>query len=294
MTTGAREREDRAPGRCIPVPEASLREPKAASAVDVGTFFDDRVDIYDGDYDLQGWGGHVLRMRLRTAVALIGDGPGELLDVGMGPGRLCEQLARRGWTVSGIDLSPEMVRRARARLPDAAERLRQGTIEALPFPEESFDAVTATGVFEYVEKPSIAVGELARVLRPAGLAILSIPNRGSWHASSRMLTDPPARLVKRVCFGGPPANARYARTPSRLEFERVLAEEGLRVDAVRSAGSLIIPAPFDRAVPRTSQRLAARLERRPRLRGVLATQLVIRAVKVRGAGRPSTGRHGSR
>ena len=57
--------------------------------------------------------------------------------MGMGTGRLCAVLDRRGWRVSGIDLSPEMVAAARRRLPQLAERLVEGPIEQLPFDDGS-------------------------------------------------------------------------------------------------------------------------------------------------------------
>ena len=65
----------------------------------------------------------------------------------------------------GVDASAEMVALARERLPDARDRLAQGSVEELPFEDASFDAVAATGVLEYADVPR-ALGELARVLRP--------------------------------------------------------------------------------------------------------------------------------
>jgi|SRR5579864_6196762 len=124
---------------------------EAAETVDVGTFFDGRAEMYDRGYDTLGWGGYVLRTRMQATLELVGRGPGEALDAGMGPGRLCEQLALRDWTVSGVDISDGMVIQARRRLPEAAERLRQGTIDQLPFADGSFDRAVATGVLEYAE-----------------------------------------------------------------------------------------------------------------------------------------------
>ena len=73
---------------------------------DIGAFFDKQAERYDRAYDDPGRGGRILRRRLADALALIGDGPGDVLDVGMGAGRLCAELIGRGWTVWGVDLSP--------------------------------------------------------------------------------------------------------------------------------------------------------------------------------------------
>ena len=70
---------------------------------DVGAFFDAEAGRYDDAYDDPGRGGQILRARLVDAVALLGDGPGDVLDVGMGAGRLCAELVGRDWTVWGVD-----------------------------------------------------------------------------------------------------------------------------------------------------------------------------------------------
>jgi ubiquinone/menaquinone biosynthesis C-methylase UbiE len=249
----------------------------ARGTLEVGAFFDDRVTGYDHAYDLRGWGGYVLRTRMQAVLEVLGDGPGEVLDAGMGPGRLCEQLAMRGWTVSGVDISEQMVRHARARLSDGKERLRQGTLDQLPFPDASFDAVTATGVLEYAASVPVAVRELARVLRPGGLAVLSIPNRGSMHGLSRRLTDPVGRTLRLAVAGAGAQPGRRDRVPSASGFERMVADAGLRIGAVRYVGALVIPAPADKLMPATVERLGAAFERRGRLRKVAATQIVVTA-----------------
>ena len=107
----------------------------------------------------------------------------------MGPGRLYAILGERGWTVSGIDASAEMVSLAR---PTAEARERPGlAIEAMPFEDDSFDAVVATGVLEYTIVPN-ALGEIARLLRPEGRAVVSYPNpRAAYRRWKTGSTTPP-------------------------------------------------------------------------------------------------------
>jgi ubiquinone/menaquinone biosynthesis C-methylase UbiE len=247
--------------------------------VDVGAFFDGRAEAYNDDYDLQGWGGYVLRTRLQAVLDVIGEGPGDALDAGMGPGRLCEQLVAGAWTVSGVDISEEMVRHAQRRLPDVSKRLRLGRIERLPFDDASFDVAAATGVMEYVESVPDAFAELARVLRPGGRAVISVPNCSSMHGYSRSITDPMARLAKRVWRGESASIARRDRIPPLAGLLDILVDAGLTVTARRHVAALVIPAPFDRLMPATSQRLGLAFEHRPRVRKRVATQLVIEARK---------------
>src|SRR2546421_8686983 len=112
----------------------------------VRTFWNEFADRYDDRFDERSGDGHALRVRQDAVLKLIGVGPGSALDAGMGPGRLCLELAERGWTVSGVDASSEMVAIAQRRVPAASARLVEASIEELPFAEGTFERVTATGV----------------------------------------------------------------------------------------------------------------------------------------------------
>jgi ubiquinone/menaquinone biosynthesis C-methylase UbiE len=205
--------------------------------VSVEEFFDTTAERYDRRYDDPGAGGRLLRHRLEVAVELLGEPRGTVLDVGMGTGRLCAELDRRGWQVSGVDLSPAMVAAARRRLPEIADRLVEGPIEQLPFPASAFDAVAATGVLEYATKDlDGAVAELVRVLAPHGVAVMSFPRQQSpallWR--SRVLY-PSVRLVKRVVPFGRPAPLDLPPR-SEQEFFTSVARAGLAVEETRRIG----------------------------------------------------------
>lgn len=101
------------------------------------------------------------------------------LDAGCGPGYLLAALARRGFTVSGLDMAPEMLRMTSQRLADlqlAADQLQEGSIEALPFPSESFDLVCTAGVVEYLRTDERVLAELHRVLKPGGWLLYPVTN----------------------------------------------------------------------------------------------------------------------
>ena len=103
-----------------------------------------------------------------TVLARLGVGAGtRLLDVGCGSGYAARLAAALGASVTGIDITPELLEIARARVPDAD--FRPGGMEALPFPDAAFDAVVAFNAFPFADDPERAVDESARVARPGGL-----------------------------------------------------------------------------------------------------------------------------
>jgi SAM-dependent methyltransferase len=197
-------------------------------------FFDAEAARYDASYDADDWAGRFLRRRLEAALRALGDGPGDLLDAGMGGGRLVGELDAAGWTVTGIDSSTEMVGLARKRLPKLADRLLEADLGALPFPPGSFDAAVATGALEYVGDLARGLEELARVLRPGGRAVMSFPNYRSAHALwRRYALYPTARLAKRILPLSRPAPMRPLHPISPRQFEETLEAAGFRIVARR-------------------------------------------------------------
>jgi demethylmenaquinone methyltransferase/2-methoxy-6-polyprenyl-1,4-benzoquinol methylase len=92
---------------------------------------------------------------------------GRVLDVATGTGLVAAELRRRGFEVTGLDQSAEMLEVARRRFGDEIE-LVEGEADALPFPDASFDHLTFTYLLRYVDDPCATLAELARVVRPGG------------------------------------------------------------------------------------------------------------------------------
>ncbi|WP_044439132.1 class I SAM-dependent methyltransferase [Agreia bicolorata] len=110
-----------------------------------------------------------------AVLALAGDVSGHnILDAGCGAGPLTAALRDRGATVTGLDLSAEMIALARRRLGEDAD-LRVGDIsDPLPFADASFDEVTASLVLHYLEDWGPTLTEFRRILRPGGRLIASV------------------------------------------------------------------------------------------------------------------------
>jgi demethylmenaquinone methyltransferase / 2-methoxy-6-polyprenyl-1,4-benzoquinol methylase len=93
---------------------------------------------------------------------------GHVLDVATGTGLVAAELLRRGFCVTALDQSAEMLATARARLEERAEVI-EASAEALPFADGAFDHLTVTYLLRYVDDPGATLAELARVVRPGGV-----------------------------------------------------------------------------------------------------------------------------
>lgn len=99
---------------------------------------------------------------------------GRILEAGCGMGRWVVWLRRKGFNVTGFDLSAAALRQVRAHAPGTP--VAQTDLFAIPAAAARFDAVLSLGVVEHAEDgPLPALRELRRVLRPGGVLLLSVP-----------------------------------------------------------------------------------------------------------------------
>jgi ubiquinone/menaquinone biosynthesis C-methylase UbiE len=107
---------------------------------------------------------------------------GVVLDAGCGAGDYTAALwqigARR---VASFDVSVGSMQVARGKSPQG--RFAQASLSELPYADASFDAVWVWGVLHYVPKPTLALREIARVLKPNGSAIIHTLRRGFWSSA---------------------------------------------------------------------------------------------------------------
>ena len=96
----------------------------------------------------------------------------EVLEVAPGPGFFAVELAKRGFRVTGLDISHTMVEIARENRGDLEIDFRQGDITHAPFADESFDFLVCQAAFKNFRQPVTALNEMHRVLRPGGFAVI--------------------------------------------------------------------------------------------------------------------------
>jgi demethylmenaquinone methyltransferase/2-methoxy-6-polyprenyl-1,4-benzoquinol methylase len=167
----------------------------------------------------------------RTMVSKVEAAPdARVLDVAAGTGLVSRELAARTRArVIALDPSESMLRAGRSENDRAGLSGRilpvLGRAEAIPFPDDAFDAVTFTYLLRYVDDPPAVVRELARVLRPGGtLASLEFHEpddpflRAGWRAYTRAVMPAVGAVVSSAwyrtgLFLGPSIERYVARAP---------------------------------------------------------------------------------
>ena len=162
-----------------------------------------------------------------------------LLDLGCGAGRHAFEAARRGAQVVALDMDRaelQQVAAIAAAMAEAGElqvpasiTTSVGDATRMPFPDDSFDIVIAAEVMEHIPADQVAIREVARVLRPGGVAAVTVP---AW-------------LPERICWllsddyhnvpGG------HIRIFTRHELETKLTRAGLAVGDHHHAHALHSP-----------------------------------------------------
>jgi SAM-dependent methyltransferase len=187
----------------------------------IDRYFDEQAPYWRDVYSEEGLQGLIYRQRMAVALAWIDDiGPpsgAAVLEVGSGAGLLSVQLAERGFEVTSTDASSEMVELTSRHVErrGLSVQVRVADVHQLSLPSAGFDLVVALGVLPWLHDPPRAVAEMARVLRPGGLLVLSADNR--WRLGSLVSGQNPLLKPLKVAYRAlSPAPQQSQSVPSHL------------------------------------------------------------------------------
>jgi 2-polyprenyl-3-methyl-5-hydroxy-6-metoxy-1,4-benzoquinol methylase len=175
------------------------------------------------------------RRRLEIIRELAGDVRGlELAEIGSGGGHVLRMF--REARLTAIDVSTVFLETARKNLAGYDARFIKGEVDKLDLPDASFDRIICTEVLEHTKDPDAILSTLSRLLRPYGVAVITVPNDPLILTLKGVVRRTPIGYALRdsVNFGGDEFHI-HKWTPK--EFERVLSRH-FRVTDSRSA-------PFD-------------------------------------------------
>jgi SAM-dependent methyltransferase len=165
-------------------------------------------------------------------VERVGVSAGEdLLDVATGSGNVALIAAKRGATVTGLDITPELLDAARRRAADAGVQVRwiEGDAEELPFEERAFDKVSSCFGAIFAPRHDLAARELVRVARPgAQIAFTGWTPEGMngqmFKKIGSYMPPPPPELQSPLMWGDEDyVRSLFEGTGVELTFERHLA-----------------------------------------------------------------------
>lgn len=149
--------------------------------------------------------------RLRDLLAI--PPGGRILDAGGGTGRVAVHLRSLAGEVVLLDRSLPMLHQARAKGLAALA----GDVTRLPFPDAAFDRIVVVDALHHFLRPSAAIGELLRVLRPGGRLVIEEPDVRRWPVKLAALAErlmlmnstffSPAEIVAMITAHGAQAHA---------------------------------------------------------------------------------------
>ena len=172
-----------------------------------------------------------------TVERLLSDAPrGHVLDVPAGEGALAKRLIDLGHEVSCCDLYPQIFKLG-------GIEVKHGDLDGqLPYDDDSFDTVVCVEGLEHIENPANAIREFARLLKPQGTLVVSVPNimnieeRLKWLFSGYTSHFKPLSAEARDAiaeeFGGMDEIALHVNPIGYSEIRYLLEKYGFAIESV--------------------------------------------------------------
>ena len=176
-----------------------------------------------------------------------------VLDVGCGTGVVAVTAARRGAFATGLDLTPELLDRARenSRIAGVGIEWREGDAENLPLDDGAFDVVLSQFGHIFAPRPEVAVAQMLRVLKPGGtIAFATWPPElftgRMFMITARYAPPPPPGVAPPPLWGDPGiVSERLGKAVKDVVFDRAtmlvpaLSPQHFRTNFEKTAGPVI-------------------------------------------------------
>jgi ubiquinone/menaquinone biosynthesis C-methylase UbiE len=123
-----------------------------------------------GDFEMR------MDIRLKKAIAMfpcVNKNDKKVLDLGCGDGLFSEELIKKGYECYGIDACEEPLKKAKER---GVKTIRYNIAEGIPFEDKFFDCIFAGEIIEHFLNTDFILGEMKRVLKDNGFAVITLPN----------------------------------------------------------------------------------------------------------------------
>ncbi|HZN38490.1 MAG TPA: class I SAM-dependent methyltransferase [Planctomycetota bacterium] len=193
-----------------------------------------------------------------------------VLDIGCGTGPMVEFLCNRGLIYHGVDVAQSMLdsisKEFGGKPYSKRIHLEVGTCDSVPYPDSQFEILLGMGLLEYLDDMNPTFDEFARLLKPGGIAILTIPNRQSLNRfimrNSQALTTT-YQWFKRIFGAKTPESNRiiHHELPPRKLDDSMAARGFVQVGCAFYDFKLVV-YPFSRLFPAIAHAINCRIENR--------------------------------
>ena len=186
---------------------------------------------------------------------------GLALDIGCGSGAMVRDLLSLGFNVFASDISPGMLEATKETIKEHPRKdfvvFDEEDIEDMSYPDNSFDVIVCLGVIEYLQNDRNAFKEIARVLKPGGIALVSSQNKASFirFFEEAALTILPSSIKSKLFT----LQQHKCHVPWRLDKQ--LLKVGLKKEDTAYHHFYPVPIPFDRISKRFCVWAGKKMER---------------------------------